>query len=118
MEVQVLSSASLVAYYGQVVTHWWFWASLPVVLPLLFALDHALGEYSRRYWRSRGQDPPPRRHSYRLDAGSFVVYTAIAAVMAGIALIRGDWKWALGALGATVLLGWIALRRARSNVIG
>jgi hypothetical protein len=97
-------------------TEWWFWASLPVLLPLLFGLDWLLFKYNRRYWRGRDQEPPPHRVSY-LDAGRFVLYTGITAVISVIELVSRQFVWAAGFGVVTAVFAWLAVRQARRNVI-
>jgi hypothetical protein len=95
---------------------WWFWAALPGALVVFGWLDRRLSSYMRRYWSERGEQPPPHRTSY-LDAGRFVGYAVVAGVICMLLLVDGDLLWgALVAAGA-VLLGWIALVRARRNII-
>jgi hypothetical protein len=99
-----------------VLTEWWFWASLPLVLPLMFALDWTLSRYNRRYWQGRGQEPPPRRASY-LDAGRFVLFAAVGGFLTIGELVTGEFVWAAAFAGATALFGLLALHQARRNVI-
>lgn len=107
----------MLGYYGDLFTKWWFWVTLPVVLPLMFALDHALAVYNRRYWRARGHEPPPHRRAYKVDAGSFVLYAAIALYGTLFELVRGRFAGAAAFAVATVVLASLALVQARRNVI-
>jgi hypothetical protein len=106
----------MLAYYGHVLTNWWFWVTLPIALVLMFALDRRLSSYSKGYWRDRGKEPPPHRTSY-LGAGRFVVYAVVAGTLSVVELFRGQLLWGAIAAGAMVLFGGLALWQAQRNVI-
>ena len=97
-------------------TNWWFWALLPVIVPLMFALDRALSGYSSRYWLKRGYPQPPHRNSY-LDAGRFVIYAACSALAAVWSLANGAYAAAGVFCLITAAFGWLARYQARRNVI-
>jgi hypothetical protein len=106
----------MLAYYGHVLTKWWFWVTLPIAFAIMFALDGRLSSYSSRYWRDRGKEQPPHRTSY-LDAGRFVLYAVVAGIVSVVELFRGQLLWGAIAAGAMVVFGWLVLWQARRNVI-
>jgi hypothetical protein len=83
----------------------------------MFALDHALARYNQHYWRERGQEPPPHRRAFRLDATSFVLYTALTSVGAGIELVHAQYAWAGVLAGGAFVCAWLAVIQTRRNVI-
>jgi hypothetical protein len=97
--------------YGGVWRHWWFWVAAGY-------LDRGLTSYCVRYWQAKGEPPPPRRYSYRLDAASLVIYTGIAVFLSiGLAAER-NYLWAAVSAVAALSLARFALIRAREIVIG
>jgi len=81
-------------------------------------LDASLSAYCLRYRRTKGEEPPPRRYSYRLDAASVAISTGLAIFLAiGLGAER-DYVWSVVSGIAAVWLAWFAVVRARQNVIG
>ena len=104
--------------YGGDWKHWWFWAALPPVLLLYRYLDRWLTAYCVRYWKARGQEPPPRKNSLRNSADQLLVCTVLVLVTAVWLAIDRHYVLAGCFALAVFPLGWWALVQARNNVIG
>jgi hypothetical protein len=106
----------VLVYYGSALTNWWFWALLPITMPLVYLLHRGLSGYSRRYWRDRGQPHPAHQTSY-LDAPKLVICAALAGLFGAVELYAGHVLVAGLLAGAMVLFFWLALFWARQNII-